>query len=115
MVGSGIDGRDAVEARRQAIVEIHGDLSVRLGTVDALEECEDIRICRGRLVERGQLFDDDVRVANDCPLSVDLLGRGVIVGLRVDKRARLEIVECHVDCETRVRGNAVCVLRENEL
>jgi hypothetical protein len=82
-----VDGGDLVRAGRQAAGDLDGELAVDGRVVEALEERELGRVRRRRLAERGELLDDDVRVADDLALAVDLLRRAEVVLLCVNERA----------------------------
>jgi hypothetical protein len=115
MVRRRVDTRKPVHTRGEPIRHVGRNDTILLRTVDALEERELVRVCRGRLVEGLELLDDDVRVADDLSLCVHLLGCGVVVGLRVDEVACLDVVERHLDRERLVGLDGPAVRREHEL
>lgn len=110
MVGRGVDGGHAVDTGIKTVSDIDSDDAIDLGSVDTLEEGEDGRVSRSRLVERSELLNRDVRVADDVALRVHSLRRRVVVAVRVDEVTRLEVVERHGDRELLVRGDGVAVL-----
>ena len=114
VVRRGVNRGHAVHARRETchISRKHAALVL---VVQALEERELGGVRRGRRVDRGELLDDDVRVALDVPLRVHLLRRGEVVRVRVHKVARLEVLDRHLDGEVLVRGHLAVVRREDEL
>jgi hypothetical protein len=131
-----VDGGDLVRAGRQAAGDLDGELAVDGRVVEALEERELGRVRRRRLAERGELLDDDVRVADDLALAVDLLRRAEVVLLCVNERAwdaiirqlqlvgqtrirkhtRLQVLDRELDGERRVRLDRLVAVRgEDEL
>ena len=116
MVRRGVDGREPVGARREAGGHVYGDGAVRVGgRVDALEEREHRGVQDGGRPERIDGLYDKVGVADDVPLVVDLLRRRIVVLLRVDKAARLQVRERHLDRELLVGLDGAQVGRVNEL
>ena len=115
VVRGGVDGRELVGARWEAVGHVYGDGAIRVGGgVDALEERE----LRGiQDLGRPEVVDglyDEMRVADDVALIVDELRRRVVVLLRVDKAARLEVCERHLDRELLVGLDGAQVGRVDE-
>ena len=115
VVRRGVDRGQAVHTRGETRSDVCTDNAINRGGVDTLEECEDAGVRRGGLVDRVQFLNDDVRVADDGALCIDLLGRGVVVGLSVHERAGLDVVDRHVDCEGLVGWDRTEVRWEREL
>ena len=115
VVRRGVDGRELVGAGRETVGHIGGDGAVRGGgRVDALKEREDGGVQdRGR-PERIDGLHDEMRVADDVALTVDLLRRRIIVLVRVDKVARLQVLERHRDRERGVGLDGAQVGRGDE-
>ena len=114
MVHRGVDGGQLVHAGREAHRDVRGENAVHRSAVQALEERKEIEIVRRRLRERRELLHDDVGVAPDDTLRVQLLGRRIVVLLRVDKVAGLEVPDGHRDCEGRIGPERAKVGRECE-
>ena len=71
MVSSGVNRREAVDTSGETVRDVSGNNAVLRGAVNALEESEAGRVGRSGLVERSQLLDDNVRVADDIALTVN--------------------------------------------
>lgn len=89
VVRRGVDGRDLVEASGETGRHGGAELAVDRGVVEALEERELGRVRRRRLVESGELLDDNVRVANDLALRVDLERDGIRNDITTVRRREL--------------------------
>ncbi len=89
-------------------------MTVNGGSVKTLEEGEDLGVGRRRLAERSELLDDDVRVADDLALGVELLGRGEVVLVRIHEVTSLHVGDGHGNCERSVRGDGVTVCGNDE-
>ena len=85
-------GADAVRAGRKSAVDhcLQKTLAIA-GIIDTLEEGKFARVGWGARVQRADVLDGDVAVANDVSVIVKVLGRRVVVGRRVDKVAGLEM------------------------
>lgn len=115
MVRGGVDGREPVGARWETVGHIDGNGTVLGGgCVDALEEREGRGVQDVRRRERIDGLYDEMGVADDVALGVHLLRRRIIVCVRVDKVARLEVLDRHLDRELRVRFDGVQVGRRDE-
>ena len=128
-----IDAREAVHARGEALVERRGELAVLRGVVEALEEGKDVRVGWFRGLERVEELDDDVRVAADLALAVELLSirewisakrkfkreedprSCEIVFLRIHKEARLHPLNRHPHGKRLILIDHLEVLREHKL
>lgn len=115
VVSSGVNRRDLVESSWETSVDGCGKQAVDGSSIETLEEGELSGVGGGSLVESGELLDDDVRVANDLALGVDLLGSSEIVLGRVHESTRLEVGNSHSDREGRVLSERVTVLGDSEL
>jgi len=115
VVRGGVDGREPVGARWETVGHIDGNDAVVVGgCVDALEEREGLGVQDLGRRERIDVLYDEMGVADDVALAVHLLRRRIIVCLRVDKVARLEALDGHLDRELRVRFDGVQVGRGDE-
>lgn len=110
MVSRGVDGSHAVDTGIETVSDIDSDNAIDLRSVDTLEEGEDVRVSRGRLVKRGELLNRDVGVADDVTLCIHSLRSRVVVAGSVNEVTSLEVVERHGDGELLVRWNGVAVL-----
>ena len=99
MVGGSIDRRDLVDTSRQTGGDISSEDAVHGGCVQALEEGEFTWVGWCRLGERLELFNDDVGVALDLALRVQLLGCREVVLLSVHKVSSLETSDGNGDGE----------------
>lgn len=117
MVGRSIDGTHAVDTfgETSSHLCLENALSVR-GVIEALEKFERERIkwlCR---VERWKRFDDNMRMADQDTVTVDLLWRGVVVGLGVDEIASDHVYHTHLDGKRSILDDrVVAVLWEDKL
>ena len=115
VVRGGVDGRETVGAGGEAARDVSGEDAVLRGAVETLEERELGRVEGRGLVERGERLDDDVRVAGDVAIGRDgLRGCKEVLG-RVHERARVQVLDRHLDGEVLVRGDCLAVLGEHEL
>ena len=87
MVRCGVNRGKAVYTCGETVCDVRGDYTVYGGTINTLEERESARVGRCSLVKCLELLNDEVRVANDVVLRVQLLRRRVVVRLSVDKVA----------------------------
>ena len=115
VVGSGVDRGHLVDTRRESIGNVSCENSVDSSCVEALEEREPAWIGGSGLGKRIELFDDDVGVAPDLALRVQLLRRGEVVQLRVHKVTGLESGDGDGDGERLVGSDGATVEREREL
>lgn len=115
MVSSCIDGRELIKACGKTVGDISSELTAHSGSIQALEESELFRIGGSGLVERSELFDNDVRVTFDLTLSVELLGCGKVVLLRIDEETGLHVLDLHLDRECRIGFQSPKVLGEGKL
>lgn len=83
--------------------------------VETLEERELGRVGGLRAVKRRNRLDDDVGVARDFALCVNLLWRGEVVLVRVHKVACRKVLDGHRNREVLVRRDVIAVLRAHEL
>ncbi len=110
-----VDRCEAVHASGETAGDGSREDAVRGLVVQALEEDELRRVRGGRLVERGERVDGDVRVAGDVTSSVDRLRGREVVRVRVREEASVEVTDRHLDGEVLVGGDGRAVLREHEL
>lgn len=115
VVRGGVDGRQAVGTCGETTGDGRGEDAVGRLVVETLEEHERGGVCGRGLVERRELVDDDVRVAVDVARTVDGLGRGEVVLVRVREEAGVEVLDRHRDREVLVSGDRLPVLGEREL
>jgi len=88
VVGGSVDGRDLVSACRQA-GNISRQNSTNSGTVQALEEGELGWVGGRALGETRKRLDDNMGMALDLSLSIQLLRCSKIVRLGIDEEASL--------------------------
>ena len=84
-------------------------------SIQALEEGKLLGVGGCCLVEGTQLLNDDVRVALDLTLPVELLRSCEVVGLRIDEETCLHVLDCHLDSESLSGLDRPKVRRESEL
>lgn len=114
MVRRRVNRRQLVRARGQTTRNRHTDRPIHRRTIHTLEERKLRRIRRRRLRQAIQLLNHHMRMPDDIPLAVHLLRRRVVVRLRVDEIAELEVVEVHDDIEVGVGGDGAEVGRVGE-
>lgn len=111
MVGSRVYRSQPIYASRETLSN-SGSKDTILGcSVQPQEECEFRRVCWRGLLQRGDGLDDDVRVSDYQALSVNLLGRGEIIGLRIHEVAGFHTLNIHGDSERCISFEGVQVLR----
>ena len=115
MVRCRINGRHLVRACWQTRCHVRGQNPIHSGGVQPFEERKLEWLGRGRLGERGQGFDDDVRMTDDLAGFVQLLRRGKVILLSVNEEAGLHPLNGERDRERLVRGDGPKVLGEREL
>lgn len=74
MIGSGIDGGEFVNTSGETFVDGSSKDAALCCSIQTLEECEDVGVGRGCLIKSAELLDDNVRMAFDLTLTVQLLG-----------------------------------------
>ena len=109
-----VDGRQLVEASRKTVRDIGSKLAALGSRVQALEKNKLPGIGRRGLVQGCELFHDDMRVADDLALLIELLGSRKKVLLGVDKCTSLHVLDVHLDRERRVRLDGSKVDGESE-
>lgn len=115
MVSCGVDRRDLVNTSWETVRDISSENTTLSGSVKTLEEGEHLGVGWGGLVEGLELLNDDVRVALDLSLAVELLGRGEVVAVCVDEEAGLHSTDGHGDGELLVGLDGITVLGVGEL
>ena len=115
MVGRCIDGRELIKACGKTVGDIGSEFTAHSGGIQTLEESKLFGIGGSGLVERSELLDNDMRVALDLTLCVELLGCGKVVLLRVDEETGLHVLDLHLHCEWRIGFQSPKVLGEGEL
>jgi hypothetical protein len=115
MVGRGVDGADPVHTSCETVGYIGGEDIVRGNVVESLEEGKGGGVERLGGLERRELLDDDVAMANDNSITVDLLGSSVVVGLGIDEVTCLHVDDLHLNSESLVlHETLVAVLGEHK-
>lgn len=114
MVRRRVDRCHPVRPSWKATRHIDRNRAIHRRTIHALKERELRRVRRRRLGEGIELLNDDVRVADDVALGVDLLRGGVVVRFGVDEVTGFEVGDGHGDVEVLVCGDVVEVLRVRE-
>lgn len=94
-------GQPARNLRRQPALAI-------TRVVDPLEKGELGRVRRGQSPQVANLLDRNVRVANDVPVLVEVLGCGVVTDARVDEVASAQVLglDGHVEGRAGLQGVA---------
>jgi len=114
MIGCSVDRRELVNASRQASSDVGGQNTISGSSVQTLEEREFLWVCGRGLVKCSESLNDDVRVANDLSLSVQLLGCREIILLCVHESSSLEVGDCHGNSEWRVLLEGIPILGYGE-
>lgn len=107
VVRSRVDRGELVGTSGEAVGDIGSQDAIHRSCVQTEEECELGRVGGSGLCNGGKLLDNDMGVSYDQALSVKLLGRGEIVGLRVHKVTGLQVADRHGDSKGRVRSGDV--------
>lgn len=116
MVGGGIDGADPVHTSCKTAGYVGCEDVVCGNVVESLEEGKGSGVERFGGLERRELLDDDVAMANDDSITVDLLGGSVVVGVGIDEVTCLHVDDLHLNSESRVLYETlVAVLGEYKL
>jgi len=71
--------------------------------VDALEEGEFYWIGRRSCCHAAHVLDCNVAMANDVAVTIQVLGRSVVVGCGIHEKTGAEVLRLHLDVERRVR------------
>jgi hypothetical protein len=114
MIGSRVDRRELVEARRKPTGDISCQYTILRGGIQSLEEGKSLRIGGSRLIKRGELLYHNMRVANNLSLAIHLLWSCKIIFLCVDKGAGLEILHGHADGESCRRLDSIAIFGKGE-
>lgn len=115
MISSGVDGRKLVGTSGETVCDISSQLSSGSFRIQSLEECKLLGIGRGRLIERGKLFNNNMRMALDLTLRVQELRSGKVVRRSVDEEASLHVLNLHFNGEQGVGLDSTKVRGEGEL
>ena len=114
MVSSGVDRSETVEALRETVGNVGGQDTILGRIVQTLEESKDVGVRGGRLLEAGDLLDNDVRMALNVSSAIDLLRSREVVLLGVDEVTGLKVGDSHTDGEGGVGLNGAKVGGELE-
>jgi len=116
VVGCGSHGTQAVVASRETTSDgSTQQASVVAGVVDALEEGKGGSAGRsGGVLAVAHVLNDDVSVADDLALTVDILGRVVVGDVGVGEGAGLKVVDLDRDLERLLSRDGVAVLGVGE-
>jgi hypothetical protein len=115
VVRSRVDRRQPVGTRRETTSDIGGKNTVLCCIIETLEERELLRVRHGRLGERVQEVNNDVRVSLNAAIAGDLLRRREVVLLSVHEEAGVKVVDRHLDRERLILVESLTVHREDEL
>lgn len=102
MVCCCVNRRQLVCASRKAFADISSQNTVLSCGVQAQEEREGGRISRSGLGQRGEFFDDYMRVTDDLALAIELLRCSKVIGLGVHECTGLHTTDRHFDGEVLV-------------
>lgn len=102
-----VDRAHLVEALRQTRRDGDRQDTVDCRIVHALEEGKLVGVAWLGLLEAREGLDDHMRMANNVPVLVNLLGRGKVRRGRVGEGAGGEVLDRELDVERRVRGGDV--------
>lgn len=110
VIGCGVDRGYLVCPSGQSGGDISRNNAIDGGRVQTLEERKLGRVCRRGLRERIERFDNDVGMAHNLPVIIQLLRCREVILLGVDKVSGLEVVDRQRDCESLVGGDGPKVL-----
>jgi len=112
MVRRSVDRGQLVNTGCKAFVDSRRQLPIHRNPIQALEESKCLGVGRLSLGERGQLLNNDVRVSSDLTSAIDLLRSTKVIGLRIDKVARLQIIDVHFNSEGLIGRDGAEILRK---
>ena len=115
MVRSRVDGWQFVNTSGETVGNIGGKKPIDSSIVQSFKKCKVLRVSRYCLVNRIEPFDDNMGMALNLPLAVDLLWSSEVIFLGIDKESSLHVLDLHLDCERSVGFNSTKVKREGEL
>jgi hypothetical protein len=115
MVPSGGDATHPVGTSSETVGDICTELTIGGSIVETLEECENTRVGSLRGVNGPDVFNDNVVVSNDLPLSVQLLRRGKVSVLSVDEDPGLHALGIQDNRERGVGVDVTTIGRERKL
>jgi len=115
VVRVGVDRCEAVVAWWNSCSEIGCDNAVDLSGVDTLEEGERGGVEDGWVIEGSHRLNDEVSVADEDTLCVELLRCHVIRLLCIGEHAGLQVIQDHLNVECLIGRDGGEVLRELEL
>lgn len=115
MVGGSVDRGKAIHSSREALRYFCGQHTTFGSRIEALEELKLERIDRLRLLHVFQLLDDDMRMAFNGTLAIQLLGSREVILSSIDKVSHLHIDNGHLDGERLILLDFIGVSWEYEL
>jgi hypothetical protein len=115
MIRRCVDRRQFVCASWKAFSNVRRKDTALSSSIQAKEERELLGIVRIRLVQRSEWFNDNVRVADDLTLAVELLRCGEVVCLCIHEITGLHTLDRHFDGERLVNWHRPEVVWEDKL
>jgi hypothetical protein len=115
MVCSSVDRAESVGASGKTSSYISCENTSLSGIVQSLEESKFSRVGWGSLVKSLQSLDDNMRMADDLTLSVQLLRSCEVVLLGVDEGTGLHVIDSHANGKRGVGCDGVTILGVREL
>jgi hypothetical protein len=115
MVCGGVNGTDSVHGCWETAGYIGSKDAVCGNVVKPFKEGKGGGVERLGTLKRRELLNDDVAMADDDSIAVDLLRSSVVVGFGIDEVTRLHVGDLHLDSESRVLHEAlVAILGEDK-
>lgn len=115
MIGGRIDGGQFIEPNFETIRNSSAQFAIVSGSVQTLEEDKILRVSGSGLVEGSKFFNDNMRVTLDLALSVELLGGSEVIGISIDEKTSLQVLDGHLNSESLVRLERAKVLWGHKL
>jgi len=110
MVGGRIDRGQLIEPNFETVRNSGAQFAIVGGRIQTFEKHKILRVSGSGLGEGSEFFNNNMRVTLDLALSVELLGGSEIIGISIDEKTSLHVLDGHLNSESLVRLERAKVL-----
>ena len=114
MVHGRIDGGQFIETSFETIWNSSTQFTIGSRVIQALEKDKVLWVCGSGLLEGGEFFNNDMRVTLDLTLIVKLLRGSEVIGICIDEKSSLHVLDSHLNSESLIRLERSEVFWESE-